>query len=58
MGHDSYLCKKYLYSQPFPTQRKNEPNNFVAAVVNENNTLWRQCPWKCRPDDHKDWKYC
>jgi hypothetical protein len=58
IGHDSYLCKRYKYTQAFPTQRKKGANNFVASVVEENHTLWLECPWECRPDIHKDWKYC
>ena len=42
----------------FPTQRKNEPNNFVASVVSENHTLWEICPEECRPKDHLDWTHC
>lgn len=58
LGHDSYLCHKYPYTRGFPTQRKKEPNNFMASVVNENNTLWKICPVKCRPATHKDWLHC
>ena len=58
MQHDSYMCKNYPISRPFPTQRKMEPNNFVASVVSENATLWKRCPKACRPKDHPDWEYC
>jgi len=40
IGHDSYNCELYPYTKGFPTQRQNEPNNFIASVVNENHTLW------------------
>ena len=46
--HDSYLCDKYPGSISWPTERKNEPNNFVASVANENDTLWKRCPKRCR----------
>ena len=58
IGHDSYTCHSYPYTKGFPTQRKNEPNNFVASVVSENHTLWEICPEECRPKDHKDWTHC
>ena len=58
MQHDSYLCKHYSRTRAFPVQRKNESNNFVAAVVGEKQYIWQPCPEKCRPVDHKDWTYC
>ena len=33
IAHDSYNCKYYPYTKGFPSQRKNEINNFVGAVV-------------------------
>ena len=32
MGHDSYSCKRYAKSRPFPTQRKDENCNFVGCI--------------------------
>jgi len=58
ISHDSYTCKNYPRTKGFPTQRKNEPNNFVAAVVAENHTLWKTCPPACRPKSHPDWEHC
>lgn len=58
ISHDSYTCKSYPYTQAWPVQRINEPNNFVASVVQENHTLWQPCPKACRPKNHLDWKYC
>lgn len=58
IGHDSYTCRSYPYTKGFPTQRKNEPNNFVASVVSENHTLWEVCPEECRPKNHLDWIHC
>jgi hypothetical protein len=58
MQHDSYLCRKYSGTNPFPVKRKNETNNFVAAVVAEKQYIWTKCPTKCRPEQHKDWEYC
>ena len=56
--HDSYLCKTFRGSQPFPTQRINEPNNFIASVFVDNATLWKKCPPACRPKEHQDWEHC
>lgn len=58
MQHDSYLCRKYAGTKGFPVQRKNQTNNFMAAVVAQNQYIWKKCPTKCRPTDHKDWEYC
>ena len=58
IAHDSYLCKNYPFTKAFPTQRRNEPNNFVGSVVSENANLWQECPKECRPKDHLDWIHC
>jgi len=58
MQHDSYFCKKYSGTRAFPVKRKNETNNFVAAVVAEKQYIWKKCPEKCRPRDHLEWEYC
>ena len=57
-SHDAYHCMKYPETHPFPTKRKDEPNNFVASVIAENHTLYQKCPIQCRPKDHRDWGYC
>ena len=58
IAHDSYLCKNYPFTKAFPTQRRNEPNNFVGSVVSENANLWQECPKECRPKNHLDWIHC
>ena len=58
MQHDSFLCRKYSGTRGFPIQRKNQTNNFMAAVVAQNQYIWKPCPTKCRPEAHKDWEYC
>ena len=58
VSHDSYLCQKYPDTRPFPTERKKEPNNFVAAIVTEKVLLWDECPENCRPKNHLDWLHC
>ena len=56
--HDSYLCKNYKDSEPFPTQRIG--NCFVGRVGNCNSTAtdFYQCPRECRPENHQEWLNC
>jgi len=56
--HDSYTCKKFSYTRPFPTQRKAGIGNYVGSVLSLNASIKSPCPEKCRPKDHKDWIYC
>ena len=58
ISHDSYTCQKYPKTRPYPTKRLKGPNNFVASVVFENHELTKECPVKCRPKNHQDWKNC
>ena len=60
MEHDSYRCHVYKNSIGFPTQRKDEVNNFVASVVSVQGLdhLWQKCPEQCRRKGHQDWDYC
>ena len=58
IAHDSYHCRQYPYTRPFPTKRVQDHNNFVAAVVAEGNILKTVCPEVCRPLNHTDWRYC
>ena len=54
LQHDSYTCKQYPGSVGFPTQRKNEEYNFIAAVGPMR--LWKECPEMCRRK--KEWTFC
>ncbi len=58
MAHDSFWCQHVNGTQPFPTERKLETNNFVASVFKDFAILDEKCPEACRPKDHKDWLYC
>ena len=50
IGHDSYFCRKYKNTKPFPTKRNNGPNNFVAAQPTLNRTVKPCLSYrKCRP---------
>ena len=53
-----FSCHIYPNTIGFPTERKDEDNNFVAAVVTDNATLWQKCPRKCRRKGHMDWEHC
>ena len=56
--HDSFLCKMYNDSTPFPTQRKggcfvgqSGPGDCYPDKIAE-------CPVECRPKSHQDWIHC
>ncbi|XP_069976118.1 uncharacterized protein [Penaeus vannamei] len=60
VGHDSYLCEKYPYSVPWPTQRE---GGFFVGVPRFRpkyamSSLTQPCPEVCRPPRHRDWLYC
>lgn len=59
MQHDSYTCKKFSGTRPFPTRRKEfQVGNYVGSIVRLNASTEAECPEKCRPIDHKDWIKC
>ena len=62
MMHDSYHCKKYRNTIPFPTQRRDGDCNFVGCIPELKSritfTKKNKCPRECRPKNHLDWKYC
>merc|ERR1719336_1562462 len=58
VSHDSYFCRQFARTSPFPSRRKNDTNNFVAAVVEAGDFLTKPCPAVCRPKDHQDWVTC
>ena len=62
MVHDSYHCKNYSNTIPYPTQRKDTICNFVGCIPELKSritfTKGNKCPMKCRPRNHSDWKYC
>ena len=61
LGHDSYFCNNYVNSRPFPTKREEHLCNFIGCTSEEDNlslTKANECPMKCRPEDHPDWKHC
>jgi len=57
LSHDSFYCDRFPNTVGFPTQRLNESNNFVGAIVYEfTNISDIVCPEKCRRK--VDWLYC
>ena len=55
--HDSFLCKIYLNSMPWPTRRKGDC--FVGRVGKCNESgIFKICPKECRPANHLDWSSC
>ena len=58
--HDSYLCKYYPGSIPYPSQRS-ATNEFIGCpkfTIEEACSVPKVCPKDCRPRDHQDWIYC
>lgn len=58
MQHDSFHCKMYEGSIPFPTKREDN-SEFVGCPGHV--CSWKnmdKCPVECRPKDHQDWEYC
>jgi hypothetical protein len=59
--HDSYSCTDFGNSLPFPTERP-KSMCFVACFnccnITINDRKNHECPWKCRPENHKNWLYC
>ena len=61
--HDSYTCRAYKNSEPFPTKRLGSCFVGDAVFVNksrdcESDKKFFECPLKCRPVRHKEWIYC
>ncbi|XP_068241841.1 uncharacterized protein [Palaemon carinicauda] len=58
-SHDSYTCKHFAGSQPYPSQRHNftyiGEKSYMKAFKRK---ALKECPLKCRPLDHPDWSYC
>ena len=53
-----FSCDIHQNSIGFPTERKNQPHNFVGASV-AGPRLWNICPEKCRRKGHlHDWEHC
>ncbi|KAK3872242.1 hypothetical protein Pcinc_022669 [Petrolisthes cinctipes] len=60
-SHDSYCCKYFPNTSPWPTQRSH--GFFVGSVryrKNKENSyvVPKTCPVRCRPPQHRDWIYC
>jgi len=57
MHHDSYCCKEFINSIPFPTRRIGA--EYVAQYASgESAPLPETCPEECRPKDHPEWTRC
>ena len=71
IAHDSFSClwSRYVYrgdTRPFRSKREH-PTCFVGCPkpcctydMKKNTDLsgYKQCPYACRPDGHKDWIFC
>ena len=59
MTHDSFFCHWAPGGVPFPTQRNfSEPYVGCDSRPCKFEKKLLACPEKCRPKQHKDWKYC
>ena len=62
--HDSFLCKNYKNSLPFPTRRNGTchvayMDNLEKCTKPSNEKLKSfECPLACRPAEHPDWLQC
>jgi hypothetical protein len=56
--HDSFSCKYYENSQPWPTRRIG--NCFVGSPreCNQSANNFYECPMECRPYNYRDWENC
>lgn len=55
----SFRCDKYPDSIGFPSERRNENNNFVGANESPGKLkIWQECPEQCRRKDHLGWSFC
>ncbi|CAF0859647.1 unnamed protein product [Brachionus calyciflorus] len=55
--HDSFLCKTFSDSKPFPSQRIGDCFIGKVGACNETNSF-RTCPIDCRPKNHPEWETC
>jgi hypothetical protein len=53
--HDSYLCKRYLPSEAWPSKRE---GFYYVGYTDVYKTVNEPCPIECRPINHTDWLYC
>ena len=55
--HDSFMCTQ-LGGEPFPTRRLGDCFIGSPSNCNVSGIFHRDCPKRCRPSTHKDWKQC
>lgn len=60
-AHDSFHCLKYN-SRPFPTQRPwfycHVGGYGCCGIEILNSSFPHECPYECRPKEHKEWIFC
>lgn len=55
--HDSFLCRNFSDSIPWPTKRKGDCFVGIIGKCNPNRSF-KICPYSCRPKNHLDWSSC
>ena len=58
MSHDSYTCEDFPESRPWPTARRGREFVGSPSLLFPEVFVSEQCPWECRPNNHKSWLYC
>jgi hypothetical protein len=56
--HDSYLCKSYRGSSPWPSKRQGNCYVGVTDECDANDSRFWKCPSECRPKKHENWIAC
>ena len=59
--HDSYSCKRFEDSEPFPSKRHDSFCYISCRDCCQDiypNQTNHKCPIDCRPKEHLDWEFC
>ncbi|CAL4113216.1 unnamed protein product [Meganyctiphanes norvegica] len=56
--HESYRCREYQHSRPWPTEREDEKHFVGSQRSGFQKKHLEECPVYCRPEAHQDWRYC
>lgn len=61
-AHDSFHCARFPQSRPFPKQRPvyycHVGGYGCCGPLFLNASFPHECPYECRPTEHKEWVFC
>lgn len=61
-AHDSFHCSRFGLSRAFPKQRPvfycHVGGYGCCGPEFSNSSFPHECPYECRPPDHKEWIFC